>query len=252
MTENKHKKNSFVTRLETLGLTQTEAQVYVYLLERGVEVGGSKIALGSGLHRQYVYLALPKLLQSGLIEEVPHGKQAKYRARPPQEVEKIGRKQAVYATELARDLHSISAVGNEQDFDAIVGEVAYRAYELERARAMKDADVQYIIGSSTDNYLEVMAETYLEEYVLLMEKKNIKTYYIAPASKPNQKANIHKQHFEVRTLPNMKEGYITTMVQGELLVFYSNVKPPSIYVIKSEKVAQSYRDFFLMLWDMAA
>ena len=41
------------------------------------------------------------------------------------------------------------------------------------------------------------------------------------------------------------------MIQGDHLIFYVNVHPATIYVIKSKKVAEGYKQFFMMLWNMA-
>ena len=45
-------KNTLLTQLETLGLTENDAKVYLYLLERGVAFDGSKIAAALGLHHR--------------------------------------------------------------------------------------------------------------------------------------------------------------------------------------------------------
>ena len=58
MTDKKKGTSPNLTGLESFGLSENEARVYLYLLERGAEVGGSKVAFGSDLHRQYVYTAL--------------------------------------------------------------------------------------------------------------------------------------------------------------------------------------------------
>ena len=44
---------------------------------------------------------------------------------------------------------------------------------------------------------------------------------------------------------------LATMIQGDHLIFYVNVHPATIYVIKSKKVAEGYKQFFMMLWNMA-
>lgn len=238
--------------LTSFGLSVYESKIYVYLLERGGITGGSKIAIGTKLHRQYVYLALPKLLELGLVEEIAQGKLSKYKARSPKEIEKLAKKKVMEAEDIVKELEKFSKVGHEQDFEVVVGEVAYRKYEIERARSMKDGDIQYLIGSSSDEYLEIMGDSYEDKYVPLLEEKKIKTYYLAPKNQKERKTKISsRQHFESRVLPNLKPGYVTTMIQGDNLVFYSNVLPMSIYVIKSEKVAESYKDFFMMLWEMA-
>lgn len=248
----KERTNAYLAKLAALGFSKAQGLVYVYLLERGSETGVSKIAIGTNMHRQQVYLTIPLLLEAGIIEEVGGGKIAKYKARPPQHLERIARRKMIVAEDLAQELQKISKIGNEQDFEVVVGEAAYRAYEIHRAKEMKDGDVQYLIGSSSDEYLDVMGESYEHDYVPLLEAKNIKTFYIAPEAQKDRANKISsRQHFEIRMLPKLKPGYITTMIQGDNLVFYSNVKPASIYVIKSAKVAESYKDFFMMLWEMA-
>ncbi len=248
----KEEESPYIEKLATLGFSRAESLIYVYLLEKGSETGVSKIAVGAKMHRQQVYMTLPSLLESGIIEEIKGVNIAKYKARSPQHLEKVARRKVMVAEDLAQELQKISKLGNEQEFEAVIGEKAYRLYEVERARNMKEGEIQYIIGSSSDEYLEAMGAVYEKEYVPILAKKNVQTFYLAPESQRNRKNIISsRQHFEVRTLSKMKEGYITTMIQGDNLVFYSNVRPLSIYVIKSPKVAETYRDFFMMLWEMA-
>ena len=67
--------------LKEFGLSKNEALIYMYLLGRGMEVGGSKIAFGTSIHRQYVYTGIKRLIELGLVEVVKHGKQSKYKCR---------------------------------------------------------------------------------------------------------------------------------------------------------------------------
>lgn len=245
-------KNEYLEKLSVLGFSKAESLIYIHLLQKGSGALASKIATATHMHRQQVYLVLPKLIEYGLVEEVKEGKVTRYRARPPQNLERVARRKVMVAEDLTRELEKISTLGHEQEFEVVVGEEAYRSYELMRARNMKEGDIQYIIGSSNDEYLEVMGDEYENSYVKDLAAKNIKTFYLAPKSQEFRKDYVSKnQHFEVRVLEKMKEGYITTMIQGDNLIFYSNVKPVSIYIIKSKKVAETYKDFFMMLWEMS-
>lgn len=244
--------NPHIEKLGELGFSKAEALIYVYLLEKGSEALVSKIAVATGMHRQQVYLVLPKLVESGVIEEIKEGKLTKYKARSPQTLERVVRRKVTLAEDVAQELEKISKLGNEQEFEAVIGEKAYRAYDIERAKNMKEGDIQYIIGSTSDEYLVAMGDAYEKEYVPILASKNVKTYYIAPESQKFRKDYVsERQHFEVRVLSKMKQNSITTMIQGDKLIFYSNVKPLSIYIITSKKVAESYREFFMMLWEMA-
>lgn len=241
---------NYISKMEVFGFTKAECAVYVYLLERGVDLGVSKIAVGTKLHRQHVYIALPKLLEEGFIEASIVGKHSKYRAKPPIVLEKFAKKNVFLAEDLARNLEKISKIDYQQDFEIITGKDACVKFELERAESMSEGEDQYIIGSSSDGYLEMMGEAYNDKFVPILERKKIKTYYLAPDNQSNRSSIMDsRQPFYVRVFKGLSAGPLVTMVEGDNLIFYVNVYPTSIYVIKSKKVAEGYRQFFLTLWE---
>lgn len=241
-----------IKKLASMGFSKAESLIYVHLLERGTETGVSKIALGTGMHRQQVYMAIPSLVAEGLVEEIKIGKISKYKARPPQILERIARRKIGMAEDLAQELQKISKVGHEQDFEVIVGTKRCQEYEVERAKNMREGEEQYIIGTEKDEYLEIMGDVYASEYVPILAKKNIVTYYLAPEVQASRGATIdERQQFKLRVLKNLTTGPLATMIQGDNLIFYVNVHPATIYVIRSKKVAEGYKQFFQMLWNMA-
>ncbi|TAK04167.1 hypothetical protein EPO34_03410 [Patescibacteria group bacterium] len=257
MTDNVFRKtkgseNLLVSRLEEFGLNAAEAQVYVYLLERGSEAGGSHIAQATDLHRQYVYLALPRLIELGLIEEVPRGKQHAYKARSPIEIEKIGRKRALLAGDLARDLNAVSAIGNEQDFEVVQGTRAIQDFELQFVGRANEGEQECIIGGASQAFGELMRDQ-LEAYLELKKEKKIVVKYIGTEDeRPSYQKYIGKfAHQQYRFLPKLPKGNAHMVVRKDSVAFYSFLQPPLVYVVKSPVVAANYKQFFLMLWEMA-
>ncbi len=252
ISKKEEKENPLIVRLVSFGLTPDEAGIYVYLLERGIETGGSKIALGTGLHRQYVYLAIPELIKLGLVEEIPHGKQNKYKARPPREIEKIGRKRAVVAGDLAKDLNAISNVGNEQDFEVIQGKRAIQQYEFEQVRQADDTWEEYIIGGSTEGYSNVMGE-HLDDHLAELQRKKLSVKYIGSMDElPLYRDYVGKfDNQEYRFLEKLPKGVTHLVVRKDSVSFYTFLNPPLVYVLKSPIVAENYKQFFMMLWEMA-
>ncbi len=239
-------------RLVAFGLSDGEASVYVSLLEYGKELGGTKLALRTGLHRQYIYIALPKLLDLGLIEEVASGTRSKYRARPPQELERIGRKRALEASDLARDLNQISNIGNEQEFEVIQGARAISEHELTYAtRAVAGSD-EYIIGGASEQFGTLMGDN-LEEYLSLKREQDIHVHYLGTEDERDfYKQFIGKyQNQEYRFLEKLPKGRTHTVIRTDTVSFYTFLNPPLVYVVKSTVIAQNYRDFFMMLWKLA-
>ena len=241
--------NPFIERLASLGFSRAEGMIYVYLLEKGTEAGVSKIAMETDMHRQQVYLTLPLLLEAGIIEEVKDESVAKYKAKPPQYLERVTRRKMVVAEELAQELQKISKIGNEQDFEVIVGEQAFRNYELQRSSQLPIGSSQYILGVSADRYMYVMKDVH-DQYTKNLKNRNIKTYYLGGEAAPEIYNSI-LYHFERRILPKLQLKYMSMVISSGRIAFYGNLDPISVYAIYSEKIEEDYKDFFNMLWEIA-
>lgn len=248
--EKDNEKERYLRALHSLGFSQNEAVVYVFLLEQGKEIGGSKIALATKLHRQYVYLSLPKLLTEGLIEEIG-GIRKKYKAKSPVVLESLGRKQALRAHDAALLLQTISNIGNEQDFDVIQGEKAFRQFELDTARR-KITENEYIIGGASEKFSALMGDD-TKEYLEIKRKHGIRVRYLGTENEKSMYDQLLSTYpnQEYRFLTNLPQGSTHMVIRDESVSFYSFLTPPLIYTIYAKEVARNYRDFFMMLWNMA-
>lgn len=246
------KQDIFTQRLAEFGLNTAESKIYLYLLQLGKKTGGSNIAQATGLHRQYVYNALPKLIAHGLVKEVPKGKQHKYIAQPPIEIEKIGRKKALSASDLARDLNTISNIGNEQDFEVIQGKESIQQYEMSYVANNKEPHEEYIIGGASLDFRTLMGDVF-EEYLAFKQEKEIIVKYIGGSTEMKE----YSKHFgiypnqEYRFLKKLPEGTANMVIRNDTVCFFSYLIPPLVYVVKSSTVAEHYKKFFEMLWEMS-
>ena len=238
-----------VALLQDFGLTKNETLIYIYLLERGTETGASKIALGTGLHRQYVYLSMERLIELGLIEPVTHGKQKKYKASPPAQVEKIARRRALQAGDIVRELNTFSAVGNDQDFEVLQGARAIQRYEMDYAEAVEAGSEEYIIGGNARGFAVAMGDE-LKEYLSVKDSKQMKVRYLRGEDE-NLDDYKNQKSFEARTLPGLPQGVTHMVIRKDTVLFFSFLTPPLVYVISSKVVAENYQRFFGMLWGMA-
>lgn len=239
--------------LLSFGLSDSESKVYIYLLERGGEIGGSKIAIGAKLHRQYVYLALPHLMQLGLVEEIPHGKLSKYKANAPQEIEKIAKKRVIEAEDLVKELQKFSKVGYEQDFEVYVGDRAIQKYEVDWVKSVEDHEEQYIIGGNTKGFTEMMGDA-LDEYLITESRKKITTYYLGHTSERGLWSDtlLAQNDLRAKFLDTLPLGVSHFVVRKGHVAFFTFLKPSLLYVIKSEAVSENYKQFFMMLWEMSS
>lgn len=238
-----------LSSLVRFGLSDNEARIYVYLLERGEAVGGTKIAAGTAIHRQYVYLILPKLIEMGLVEEVSFGKRAKYIALSPTRLEKLARKR-VYETEsLIDNLNKISKVGHEQDFEIVVGNKRIRDYQMEFVENAEEGETQYIIAGSSRDFLDMMGDEY-ERMVKLQEAKKFSTFVIGKKEDGEVygKYKASKVDFKTLYVDGLPEKLPQFTVRKNEVLLYSYFNPPMLYVIKSPEVAEKFKEFFFLLW----
>ncbi len=241
-----------VEMLKNFGLSENEALVYVYLLERGTEVGGSKIAIGAHIHRQYAYISIHKLISLGLVEAVAHGRQHKYKAVAPSQIEKLAKRRAVQAEDIVRELNAFSTVGHEQDFEVHQGYAQLQEFEIGFVNSLKTRSTQYVIGGASDHFCYAMEDRY-DEFASIAKRKELITYYLGPEEEflTLKKAQEAYPNFIYRTAKNFPKGVLNTVIREDSVALYSFAKPPLVYVIKSKTVAENYKNFFMMLWNMA-
>jgi predicted transcriptional regulator len=242
MTKKKHAISISGTheRLLSFGLTENDARIYVYLLERGTAFGGSKIATALLLHRQYVHYSLEKLLRLGLIEEVPSGARTKYRALPPSHLTHLAKKQLAEAEVAARELDRISAVGAEQDFEIYRGTKQVFDFEETVVHGLALDETQYIIGGGAETFIKFYGDRY-EEISNVAASKRLRSKYVGCREETDwmKKASSVLDHFEYRVLETLPKTTVQTVIRFNAVTFYSlgNV-PPLVYIIKSTEVAE--------------
>lgn len=234
------------------GLSRSEAEVYLYLLQKSGESGGSKIALGTSLHRQYVYIALEKLIELGLVEAVEFGKHRRYKARSPLEIEKITRKRSIAANDLVHELNKISAIHNDQDFEVLQGVKQIQQFEMDYVYESEKGEEEFIIGGHSEGFSNLMGDE-LKEYLEEKEKRDIKVYYLGSENERSMydKTVLSHSNQERRFMKNLPQGVTHMVIRKGSVLFYSFLTPPLVYVIKSETVAENYKQFFMMLWNIA-
>lgn len=242
-----------IDQLSMWGLSKAEAGVYVYLLQKTSESGGSKIAVGTGLHRQYVYIALEKLINTGLVEAIAFGKHKRYKARSPLEIEKITRRRSIETSDLVHELNKISAIHNEQDFEVLQGAKQIRQFEIDYVYEGEEGEEELILGGHSQGFIDLMGNQF-DEYLEEKNKKKIKVQYLG---NENERRS-YKKHMDVfsnqeyRFMEKLPQGVTHMVVRKNTVLFFSFLTPPLVYIIKSKTVAENYKQFFMMLWNMAA
>lgn len=247
--------NADISRaLVQLGLAERDARLYVFLLERGVPWAPSKIAQALALPRQYVHTSLLRLIELVLIEEVPTGGRRKYRALPPSYVTRLARERLVAAERTAVELEKISGIGATQDAEVYRGTRQVFDFEERLVDSLPEDGEQWIIGGSLEAFLNFFGDQY-EPISQVAADKRLRSYYIASPYEVEGLATVVRgvfgEQFVVRVLPTMQKTIVATTIRFDTVTLYTFGAPPLVYFLKSPTVAADYKNFFIMLWDLA-
>jgi hypothetical protein len=110
----------------------------------------------------------------------------------------------------------------------------------------------HIIGGATAGYSAILGDM-LDEHLDEMREKQLSVKYIGS----DDERPFYKQYVgtftnqEFRFLKKLPKGITHLVVRQDSVSFYTFLNPPLAYVVKSKVIAQNYKDFFMMLWEMA-
>lgn len=246
-------KPPFAQKLSQFGLTDNDAAVYLFLLERGEAYGGSKIASRLSMHRQYVYNSLQKLIDLQLVEQVGKEPRPKYQAQPPQQLTHLARKRLQDTESTVRELDLISGVGATQDFEIYRGKQQVLDFEENFVTQLPHEEIQYIIGGAAKSFITFFGNQYEEVSSIAYQNKLHARYVGCPQEREwLERAHKANKFFEYRILPTMPQTSVETAIRFDSVTFYSFGTPPLVYIIKSKTVYGDYKKFFEMLWAMAS
>jgi hypothetical protein len=193
-------------------------------------------------------------MEMELVEENMLGVRKVYRALPAQQLSRIAQRRLEETRRLVRELEQISAVGAEQDFEVFRGRQQVLDFEARLVESLKEHEVQYIIGGGTQAFLDFFGADYVP-ISRIAHAKNLRSHYIGnPEERPLFEGRITEvfgEAFRCRYLPNMPITIVQTVIRFDTVTLYTFGNPPQVYFLKSKTVAEDYKKFFDMLWDMA-
>lgn len=237
---------------DQLGLTPKEFATYKVLLKLG-EVPVSSILNETQDHPQIVYRALDGLISKELVQ-VSIKKHKKYvLAEDPAKLEKIAEKRIGEVKKLIPEL-----VGLQSKAALATMIKVYKGVDGVRdARAtivdeLPEGGVFYLIGASGKRYFEIMGSS-LKNIENKRVRKKIERKVIGfEAEKVDFMANDRwKELSEYRFLPQNFSVPSTTAIYGKKIALFVYSEEPFVISIESAEVADSYKQYFDSLWEIA-
>jgi len=248
--------------LEKIGLTKGEIKVYTALIKCGSTTVGALIK-ESGMHRSAVYFCLDSLIKKGLVGYVVKNDRKYFEANRPEslfdylearkkEIENQEKEMKTYIPALfaRKQLHSDKKAQEAKIYEGWKG--VLNAY-FDILEPMKAGEEAYAF-SPTEGYGGANPERVRRLITKVRLERARKKVRLKMLMSENLKRTLGKDqegtpYTEVRytSEDTMNPAVVHIYGNSVLTVLWSET--PVAFLIRSEGVAESYRNYFRLLWE---
>ena len=232
-------------QLITLGFTFNEAEVYIRLNELGQNKAGELIKK-TGFHRNIVYEALDRLVERKLVAKTIRQGVAYFRVLDPSRLlDEIKLKENV-AAEVVKELSERHEAA-EQEVEIYEGMEGIKTYRNKSLEVLQPGEEILIFGASKSSTKPL--NDFWQKYHQRRAKKNIKSRIIWNADA--------REYGEQRQSTGLIESkyFPSNLVTPAFWEIWSNrvgigilEEEPVLMSIKNQRVADSFRNYFDLLW----
>jgi sugar-specific transcriptional regulator TrmB len=237
--------DSYIAELKDFGLSENESKIYLLLLKH-ISLNPSEISKKTGLHRSYLYDALERMLDKGLINEIIVEGKKHFKANNPN----------VLKEHLSMKLNRLNSILPDLSkfYDELVEDPSVEVHKGNRiyktlikdviANAVENSEL-YLIGVNEEFLLNI-EPIYLKQYFKIIEQKNIKEKIIIPKGhKKIEGNNLFYKEIDPR---HLGESFIILYL-NKVYIFLPT-ETFYLIVIKSKIFYESYLKMFNLLWDL--
>ncbi len=235
--------------LEDIGFSKNEAKIYLALIELG-NATASEVAKVSRVHRTNVYDALKGLIKKGVVSYVINNETKCYEATDP--------KNLLYV--LKEKENSLNEIIPELNLKKQLAPKKSEVHIFEGTRAIKDI-LEHFLEMKTDRCdygapktaSEKIGKGWLEDYHKRRIKKKLFLRHIYNEDAIDRIKYLNTLNYtEVRFLPKEYNSPVSTEICGDevVLMMWDEQEPIAIQII-NEKVANAYRHYFELMWEIA-
>jgi sugar-specific transcriptional regulator TrmB len=238
------------TAWQGLGLTRTEAQIYLALAQMG-SASASELIQKTGLHRAVVYNLLERLIEKGLAGFVHKGKKRYFEAASPARLLELQKEQGQKVKEIVEKLAKFSQFTSTLEVKLYKGkEGLFTVFE----DILRSGVKEWLVVGSSGSTIKLLPY-YLEHFQKKRAKLGIRTKALMinnESGKKRGKELQQLQNTEVRFLPVNITTPTVIQIYGNKIIIHSNKSdPPFVIVIENKDIADSFREYFSTFWSVS-
>ncbi|MEK6964564.1 MAG: helix-turn-helix domain-containing protein [Nanoarchaeota archaeon] len=232
-----------IDAFEQLGLTKSESKIYLTLLDCGSMLAG-KVAEKAGIHRRNVYDALHRLIKKGLVSYIVTNNRHYYQAEDPQRLIGMVKEREIGVREVLPQLElKFKMSHDKQETLFYKGKEGIKAIFEDQLREGKPI---YIMGGSKN--ASGILQYYLPKYTKQRIQKKIPLNIIYAGKREKDKGTPLAK---TRSLPEGYGGLAATNIYSDRVAIIIWSEEPIAILIKNKDVAESYMNYFKLLWNIA-
>ena len=231
--------------LQEAGLTNTEAKIYLALLDLGSALAG-EITKKSGLNRTIVYYSLEKLIEKGLVSYVTEANRKVFQPVNPKRLMEILQEKEKNIQKIMPELRArFESIKIESEATIYRGKKGLKSVFEDILRTNKD----YLIFGAEGRFKEIFP-AYSGHWDKRRVKQKIRVKVIYNEKIRNKREGKLKL-VNMRFVSKDLDFPSTTQIYGNKVSIMVWSNPPFAFVIKSKEAVKSYTNFFEMLWGTA-
>lgn len=237
--------------LEEAGLAGNEARVYLALLDSGSALAG-EITKKSGVNRTNVYDALDKLTEKGLVSYVIQANRKYFEATMPdnlikyvEEKEEELKKKKVLLISILSELNERRKLSKEQQEATLYkGKKGIMSMMEDILREKKEL----LVFGAEGKFMDIMKHR-AEQWHMKRAALKIPLRIVYNEKMREKRSKTSFSFFKMRFHPKEYESPASTWIYGDKVAIIAWSQQPIVTLIRSKETAESYRQFFTMLWN---
>ncbi|MBI4152729.1 hypothetical protein HY495_03395 [Candidatus Woesearchaeota archaeon] len=243
--------------LEEIGLTKNETKIYLALLELGLTTTGA-IIKKTKTHTSKVYDGLERLSEKGLVTHIVKANTKHFKAVNPDRLLDFLEDKKKNLNEQEKEIKEIlpelklkqQLVGEETEAEIFKGwrglDTVYRMLR----DTMKKEEVNLVLGAGKGENGE-QVKRFFNKHLKLLAEKGIKQkiIYNEEARGNIEEQTKHPRLFKIKYLENTTPAEINIWADKTMIVILR--KNPTVILVSDQKVADSFRQYFEVMWNLA-
>lgn len=239
-------------KLKKIGLTEGESQIYELLIETGETKAGALVK-NATLASSKVYDVLQKLVNKGLASVAMKNGVKHYEATPPERLIDFLEERKSELSKAQEEMLKLIPVIKEKQRAKVeqsnvrlyIGKNGPKIVLKELAEASRKEGYNYGYGTQENPFAEHYPHG-LIEFFNAEKRLHLKTLLIFA------KGHEQKQpHAKIRYLPPGFISPVRTMIAGNKIFLVDFTIPFTSIIIENKQMAKSYKDHFMLLWNLA-